>query len=372
MTMTGDEGATFYTSSPCFFREFFNRANMKENITVAMLAELVDGEVIGDGEVLVGNFVSLETAGEGDITFLVKAGDQDLLTSTKAGAVIVHRKVEVESPATLIKVDDAYLAAAKIHTFLLEDEFSPEGIHRSAFVGEGCQISSEVTIKALVSIGNRVVIGPRTRIESGVAIGDDVTIGEDCLLKANVTIADGSQLGNGVTIHSGTVIGSDGYGYATDKMGFHYKRPQVGTVRVDDNVEIGANSCVDRATYGLTWIKSGAKIDNLVQIAHNVVVGENSLIVSQVGISGSTSLGRNVVMGGKAAAVGHLQIGDGVMIAGGSGVLSNLSAGAVVGGIPARPIKQWRKSVVLTTKLPEMQKDIRALKKSVEELAGKN
>ena len=339
----------------------------EKKVTIAFLAEMVEGELIGDGTVEISGFAAIDGATATDITFLVK-DKKELLAETKAGAVIIPMKVEGDFAQPCIKVADPYLAAAKIHSYLIDVEFVAGGIHPAAFVGADCDISSEVTIKPMVTIGDRVKIGDRVLIESGAVIGDDVTIGDDSVIKANVTIASDSILGCRVVIHSGTVIGSDGYGYATDKMGFHFKRPQVGNVRIDDDVEIGANTTVDRATYGVTWIKSGVKIDNLVQIAHNVVVGENSLIVSQAGVAGSTTLGRNVVLGGQVAVAGHLELGDQVMVAGRGGVNSSQPQGAVVGGLPAIPIGKWRKSAVIYNKLPEMHRDVRRLKQEIETL----
>lgn len=344
-----------------------------KSISVAELAKMVDGEVVGDGTVIVNSFAPLTAAGPGQISFLVKTlvGDQlEALKGLQAAALIAPQKLEGEFSFPLIKVADPYLAEAKIHSFLVAQKFVAQGVHPRAFVGDDCQLSSEVTIKPLACVGDRVKIGARVTIESGAVVGDDVVIGDDCVIKANATLNERTVLGNKVIIHSGTVIGSDGYGYATDKMGNHFKRPQMGFVQIDDDVEVGSNTCIDCATYGVTHIKSGVKIDNQVQLGHNVVIGENSLIVAQVGIAGSTKLGRNVVMGARAATVGHLEIGDRVMMAAGAGALTNIEAGAVVGGIPAVPVRQWKKAALLYNKLPQMHKDVRRLKKDVEALSN--
>ncbi|BHH82897.1 UDP-3-O-(3-hydroxymyristoyl)glucosamine N-acyltransferase [Desulforhopalus sp. 52FAK] len=343
-----------------------------KTITVDNLAKLVGGEVIGDGSAEITGFAPLDQAESGDISFLVKAKESGQLMTTGAGAVLVPKGITCDVDIALIVVKDPYLASAHVHNYFLQAPFIAKGIHERAVIGENGSISSEVTIGALVVVGDRVTIGERVTLEPGVVIGDDVMIGDDCVIRSNVTVYKGCKIGNRVSIHSGTVIGSDGYGYAANERGEHIKRPQVGIVRIDDDVEIGSNSCIDRAAYGETWIKSGCKIDNLVQIAHNVVIGENSLIVSQVGISGSTTLGRNVVMGGQAATTGHINIGDQVMIAARGAAHTNLEKGAVVGGAPAIPIRQWAKSCAVFNKLPELQKLARSNRKAIEAMEGRS
>jgi UDP-3-O-[3-hydroxymyristoyl] glucosamine N-acyltransferase len=343
----------------------------EKNVSVKTLAEFVQGEITGNGDIIIHGFAPIETAEAGEITFLAKANRIEVLAATKASAVLVPMSID-KADTTLIRVRDPYLASAKIHNYLLEKPFQARGIHARACIGADCQISKQVTIAPSAVIGDRVKIGKRVTIGAGTAVGDDVEIGDDTVLKANVTIEPGCLLGCRVIIHPGAVIGADGYGYATDEKGFHFKRPQVGIVRIDDDVEIGANTCIDRATYGVTWIKSGVKIDNLVMIGHNVIVGENSLIVSQAGIAGSTTLGRNVVLGGKAAINGHIHLDDGVMVAACGGVHQNLPKGALVGGRPELPVKQWAKATAVFAKLPEISKEVRQLRKDVEKLKEDN
>ena len=331
------------------------------------LAQLVNGEIAGDGDTLIHGLGSIETAGEGEIAFLVKANRTDALKSTQASAVIVPMSIEA-ADKPLIRVRDPYLASAKIHNFLLDEPFRAQGIHPRACIGEGCTIPEQVSIAPCAVLGDRVRLGERVTIGAGAVVGDDVEIGDDTTLKANVTVEKGCRLGCRVTIHPGAVIGADGYGYAVDEKGCHVKRPQVGIVRIDDDVEIGANTCIDRATFGVTWIKSGVKIDNLVQIAHNVIIGENSLLVSQVGIAGSASCGRNVVLGGKVAINGHIHLDDGVMVASCGGVHQSLPKGSLVGGRPALPVKQWAKATAVFARLPELAKDVKQLIKDVESL----
>ena len=337
--------------------------NLKE------LAAVADGEIAGDPNLQITGFAPLETAGVGDISFLVKAGEIDKLEGFSGSAVIVPMGIE-EASLPLIRVDDPYLASAIIHNVLLAKPFVAKGLHAQSSIGNDTKIPEQISVAPFVSIGENVTLGERITIEAGVVIGDDAQIGDDTILKANVTIAEGCILGKRVIIYSGAVIGSDGYGYATSKRGFHTKRPQVGIVQLDDEVEIGANSCVDRAAYGVTHIKSGTKIDNLVQVAHNVVIGENSLLVSQVGIAGSTTLGRNVVLGGQSAVIGHVTIGDGVMVAAQSGVHNSQKAGVTIGGSPAIPMKQFVRAAIQYGKLPDMRRDIRKIDKQVAKLTA--
>jgi UDP-3-O-[3-hydroxymyristoyl] glucosamine N-acyltransferase len=341
-----------------------------KEITAAGLAEMVGGKILGNGDTTITGFAPLDNAGAADISFLVKAKASELLKTTKAGAVLVPPGIEGDYAACLIEVRDPNLAGAVVHNYFLETPFVAKGVHERAVIGKDCSLSEAVTIGALAVIGDRVTIGERVNVEPGVVIGDDVTIGDDTTIHANCTVYKGCIIGSRVSLHSGTVIGSDGYGYAANERGEHIKRPQVGIVRIGDDVEIGANSCVDRAAYGETVIKSGTKIDNLVQIAHNVVIGENSIIVSQVGISGSTTLGRNVVMGGQSATTGHIKIGDQVMIAARGAAHTNLEKGSVVGGAPAIPVRQWAKSCAIFNKLPELAKQVKSLNKTVQRLAG--
>jgi UDP-3-O-[3-hydroxymyristoyl] glucosamine N-acyltransferase len=339
--------------------------------TLAILAEMVKGTVIGESTLRIFGVAPLENAGPTEISFLAKAKEAEQLETTGAGAVLVPQGVTGSGKRPVIQVKDPYLAVAILHNYFLAKPFAAKGVHSRAHIGVDCRLGQEISIAPLAVLGDRVQVGERVSIAAGVIIGDDVAIGDDTTIKANVTICSGSILGKRVTIHPGAVIGSDGYGYATNELGEHIKRPQVGIVRLDDDVEIGANCCIDRATFGTTWIKAGAKIDNLVQIGHNVVVGENSLLVAQVGIAGSTSLGRNVVLGGQAGIAGHLHLGDQVMVAARGGIHNDQPKGAVVGGTPAIPIRQWAKCSAVYAKLPELQSQVRNNSKAIAELTGR-
>ncbi len=341
------------------------------SFTLKELAELVGGEVSGDQDLKVRGLNSIELAGEDEITFITHPKRCASLEKGRAAACIVPQDLAEELPLPLIKAPHPEVAAAIIHNHFLAKPFEARGVDAKAHVGKNCEISEQVSIAPMVSIGNGVKIGARVTINPGVVIGPDCVIGDDTTLHANVTLACKTTVGKRVIIHSGAVIGSDGFGFASDPVsGKHIKRPQVGTVRIDDEVEIGANSCVDRAAFGVTWIQSGVKIDNLVQVAHNVVVGSGSILVSQAGIAGSTTLGNYVILGGAVSVADHLHLDDGVKVAGKSGVHNNQPKGAVVGGFPAFDAKKWARSTAAFTRLPNMIKELRKLRREVD-LLGK-
>lgn len=328
------------------------------------LAKLVGGELVGGADPEISALADLDTAGVGQLSFASDKGRLAQLEATGASLVLVPRRFpELHRP--VIRVDDPVWAATVIQHRLEARAFQATGVHPSAVVGNGCLIPDEVSIAPLVCLGERVRLGQRVKIGAGCVIGDDVAIGDDTLLHPNVSVLERSLLGARVIVHSGTVIGSDGFGYAHDRQGRHLKRLHLGHVQIDDDVELGANVCVDRATFGRTWIKRGTKIDNLVQVAHNVEIGEDSILVSQSGISGSTVLGNGVILGGKAAVSGHLKIGNRVTAAGKAGVTANVADGEVVAGFPAIPHKQWLRAVTLFPRLPELFKELRELRKQL-------
>lgn len=343
---------------------------MKMMKNLAELAELVGGKLIGDGSVIVEGLADLESAGAAQLTFLTHEKNIALLSKSQAAAAVVPIS-DREYSLPVIQVHDPNLAAAIIHNHLLAVPYQAQGVDPMAVIGQDCQIPDTVSIAPLVVLGRGVVLGQRVTLAPGVVVGDDVRIGDDSTLKANVTVERGTIIACRVTIHAGAVIGSDGFGYATDQFGHHVKRPQVGIVQIDDDVEIGSNVSIDRATFGKTWVKRGAKIDNQVQIAHNVVIGEDSIIVAQVGISGSTTLGTGVVLGGQAGVAGHLTIGDRVMAAAKTGIHADLPAKAVVSGFPAISHPLWLRISSLMAKLPDLFRDVRELKKQLAELNRK-
>lgn len=340
-----------------------------KGISLQECARIADGALVGDGSILICGVGDLNTATNTEITFVTKAAMYDKLALTHAAAVILPLNLAERNcsfPHILVK--DPYLAITRIHQEFEKEDFIAGGISDSAVIGQQCQISEEVTIGAHVSLGNDVTLGQRVTLHAGVAIGDNVVIGDDCCIYSNVVIYNKCRLGNRVLVHAGTVIGSDGYGYATDEMGRHHKRPHVGTVVIEDDVEIGANVCIDRATFGQTVIRQGTKIDNLVQIAHNVEIGEHSLLVAQVGIAGSTKLGRNVVLGGNVGVAGHAVLGDRVMVAAKSGVHGSIEAGAVIAGYPAISREKWLRASALAGRLPDMHRELRKLRQEVDAL----
>ncbi|MCL2457360.1 MAG: UDP-3-O-(3-hydroxymyristoyl)glucosamine N-acyltransferase [Desulfobulbus sp.] len=342
---------------------------MPRECSLRQLADLVGGRVEGDPDLVVRGLNGIEHAQAGEITFVLDGKHLPLPEQCLASACIIPAGVD-SLPIPAIVAEQPAVAAARIHAFLLAEPFRAQGVHPSAVLGAGCVLPAEVTIGPLVVLGDRVVVGERVIIHAGAVIGDDTMIGDDTLIHANVTVSERCAIGRRVILHHGAVIGSDGFGFATDRMGVHYKKPQVGRVRIDDDVEIGANSCVDRAAFGVTWIKSGVKIDNLVMVGHNVVVGENSILVAQVGIAGSATLGRNVVLGAKAGVAGHLHLADQVMVAAMSGIHNNQPKGAVVGGAPAIEAKEWGRAAVAFGRLPEMVKELRRLRKEVDRLGS--
>jgi len=341
-----------------------------KNTTLAELSRMVDGELHGDPDIRIHGLADLDSATAGEIAFLVKASHVKTLENSQGSAFIVPHTVSYDDKP-LIKVANPYLAAAMIQNFFLDKPFQATGISPKADIGSNCDIKEEVSIGPLVSIGDRVKLGRRVKLHPGVVIGDDVEIGDDCLLYPNVTVYHSCTIGSRVIIHSGTVIGSDGFGFATDKNGNHVKWAHIGTVQIDDDVEIGSNVSVDRGTFGKTHIMQGTKIDNLVQVAHNVLIGENSLITAQVGIAGSASLGKNIVIGGQSGVKGHIHLGDGTMVAARSGVHSNQPKGSVVSGYPAIPHKEWLKASITFGRLPKLYAELQDLRNKIAQIYEK-
>jgi UDP-3-O-[3-hydroxymyristoyl] glucosamine N-acyltransferase len=337
------------------------------DLTLAKIAELIGGEVLGDKSIVIKGLSGIKEAQEGDITFVANSKYNSLISSTKASAVITSRDVEsVDKPT--IKTDNPSIAFAKLVSYFAPNEGEVEpGIDPTAILGKNLKLGKNISIHPHVVVSDGVSIGDNTVLQAGAYIGSYSKIGANCLIHPHVAIRERVTIGNNVIIHSGTVVGSDGFGYATVK-GAHYKIPQIGTVFIEDDVEIGANATIDRARFGKTHIKKGTKIDNLVQIAHNVEIGENSIVVAQSGISGSTNIGKGVILAGQSGIVGHIHIGDNARVAAQAGVTKSVAAGEVVSGYPAKPHSIAKRINACVQKLPDFYKCIKGLQKRIESL----
>lgn len=338
-------------------------------MTLAEIAAFLGGTVIGSDDIIINDIRSIEEANQGDITFIASKKYLKKLKTTKASAILVFPQTAAEGK-NLIVVSDPYIALGKLLALFYPLDHGRSGVSPDAYVEDGAIVSPEAIISPRAFISGGAKIGSGTIVYPGAFIGRNVSIGENSIIYANVTVYHSCIIGNRVTLHSGVVVGADGFGFASPGKE-NIKIPQVGFVQIDDDVEIGANTTIDRATLGKTWIQCNVKIDNLVQIAHNVVIGENSIIVAQVGISGSTKLGRSVMVGGQAGMVGHINIGDNVMIAAGSGIHRDIKPGEIVGGAMQMPYKEWLQVEACRSKLPEMRATLRDLVKKVDDLEKK-
>jgi UDP-3-O-[3-hydroxymyristoyl] glucosamine N-acyltransferase len=330
------------------------------------LARLVGGKAIGDPSFVVEGISSLDLAGPREITFLVNPRLRHKLETSRAGAVIVPNR-DLGDRRPMLEVADPYLAYAQIAGLFNPPDRLFRGVSEDAYIDPQAEIGADVDIAPWVWVGRRAKIGDRAMLYPGVWVGEDCVIGARSVLHPSVVICSRCRLGKGVVVHAGTVIGSDGFGYARD--GNRYvKIPQLGIVRIDDDVEIGANNTIDRASFGMTWIQRGVKTDNLVHIGHNVVVGEDSVLIAQVGIAGSAELGKGVVLAGQVGIAGHLHIGDGAMVGPQSGVGKDVPEKGVVSGSPAIAHRIWLRAVNILPRLPDLISRLRALERKVEAL----
>jgi len=338
--------------------------------TLKEIARLIEGEVIGDDSIVITGVSGIKEACEGDITFLANPKYFPLIDKTHASAIITSREVD-KTDKPIIRTDNPSLAFTKIISSFMPCEINhPKGIHTTAILGKNVSLGKNVAIGAYAVIEDNVSIGDNTVIYPGCFIGNNTKIGSDGLVYPNVSIRERVKIGNRAIIHSGTVIGSDGFGFITIKDR-HHKIPQSGTVEIGDDVEIGANVSIDRARFDKTVIGSGTKIDNLVQIAHNVVIGENSIIVAQAGISGSTIIGKNVTLAGQAGLVGHITVGDRAVVAAQAGVTKSVPPGVVVSGYPAKEHGLAKRINACVQNLPRLYKEMTELKNKIEELEAK-
>lgn len=335
-------------------------------ISLAQIHEVTGGELIGSPEATITGLASLSEAQSGDLSFVT--GDRLLKTQdpTGAAALLAHRRLpELRCPH--IVLPNPLLGFARVAETFFCPAVPPRGVAGTTVKGTDVRIGSDVSIWPGVTLGDRVKIGSSVTLYPGVFVGDDSVIGDRSVLYPNVVVREGCRIGARVIIHSGTVIGSDGFGYVQDQ-GRHHKIPQLGGVIIEDDVELGANVAVDRATLGYTTIKQGTKVDNLVQIAHNVTIGEHSILVAQVGIAGSTRIGRHVMIGGQAGLADHIQVGDQVMIASRAGVNRSLESNQIVSGAPVMPHETWVKAQAVIPRLPELRHSVRAMEERLKKL----
>jgi UDP-3-O-[3-hydroxymyristoyl] glucosamine N-acyltransferase len=337
----------------------------------SQIAVLVNGKIEGNPDATVSSFGKIEEAGSGQLAFFANPKYEEYLYSTGASIILLNESYEMKQPvsATLIRVPDAYTAFATLLTqyqLIIQQQLT--GIQEPSYISKTAKIGDNVFVGAFAYIGDQVKINNGTKIYPGVFIGDNVLLGSQSIIHPGVKIYHDCVIGNNVTIHAGTVIGSDGFGFAPQADGSFKKVPQIGNVVVEDNVEIGANVTIDRATIGSTLIRSGAKLDNLIQIAHNVEVGSSTVIAAQAGISGSTKIGKGVMIGGQAGIVGHIHLGDGSKVNAQSGVSKSIEPGKAVTGSPAYDYTAALRSQAVSRKLPELEKRIKELEILIQQL----
>lgn len=337
----------------------------------SQIALLINGRIEGDPDAAVTSFGKIEEATTGQLTFFANPKYEEYLYKTGATVVIVNEAFELKQPvnATLIRVADAYSAFATLlgkYQEIMQQQLS--GIQEPSYISKTATCGQQIFIGAFCYLGENVKVGNNTKLYPNVFLGDNVVVGDNCILHPGVKIYHDCCIGHHVTIHAGTIIGSDGFGFAPQADGSFKKVPQIGNVVIEDNVEIGANSTIDRATIGSTLIKSGAKLDNLIQIAHNVEVGHSTVIAAQAGISGSTKIGNGVMIGGQAGIVGHIQLGDGAKVNAQSGVSKSVEAGKAVTGSPAFDYTAALRSQAAARKLPDLEKRVKELEALVKQL----
>ena len=334
------------------------------------IASIIGGEVVGNSDTMITGVCGIKEACEGDITFLANPKYAPFIDKTRASAIITSLEIK-KALKPIVRTQDPSLAFARILTLIAPDEVSkPQGVHPTALIGKDVSVGKDAAIGPYVVIEDSASIGDGTIVYAGCFIGHHSKVGSNSIIYPNVSIRERISIGNRVIIHSGTVIGSDGFGFAKIR-GSHHKIPQIGTVVIEDNVEIGANVTIDRARFDKTFIGRGTKIDNLVQIAHNVIIGEDSIIVAQAGISGSTTIGKNVTLAGQAGLVGHITVGDGAIAAAQAGVTKSIPANTLVSGYPAKPHTVAKKVNACVQNLPKLYDIVSQLKKKITELEKK-
>ena len=340
--------------------------------TAEQIANVIGGRVEGNKDAKVHTFAKIEEGTEGAISFLSNPKYTHYIYDTKSSIVIVNEDVELEKDvdATLIRVPNAYESIAKLLQIYEASKPKKTGVAPQAYIAPSAKLGNNCYVGPFAYIGEGAEIGDGCQIYPHAVVGDNVKVGSNCIFYPNTTIYQGCKIGNNVTIHAGSVIGADGFGFAPGADGYD-KIPQIGIVVIEDNVEIGANTCVDRSTMGATVIHKGVKLDNLVQVAHNVEIGENTVMSAQVGIAGSTKVGSWCMFGGQVGLAGHITIGDKTFLGAQSGVPGSLKGGEELIGTPPMNPRQYFKSQAIFRRLPDMYKDLNDAKKKIEELNEK-
>ncbi len=337
--------------------------------TAKQIADFIGGKVEGDDSVSVNTFAKIEEGTKGAISFLSNPKYTHYIYNTQSSIVLVNEDMVFDKPvsATLIRVANAYECVAKLLQMYEASKPKKKGIDPLASIAQSATVGKDVYVGAFACIGENAVVGDNTIIYPHSVIGDGVTIGNGCLIYPNVTIYEGCRIGNRVTIHAGTVIGADGFGFAPNAEGYD-KIPQIGIVTIEDDVEIGANTCIDRSTMGSTIIRKGVKLDNLIQVAHNVEIGENTVMSAQVGIAGSTKVGSWCMFGGQVGLAGHITVGDKTFLGAQSGVPGNIKGNQTLIGTPPMKPKAYFRSQAIFRKLPEMYRQLDEMQKEIEKL----
>jgi len=351
-----------------------HKKNTQMVFTAKQIAEFLDGKVIGNNNAEVTSISKIEEGRKGSLSFIANIKYENYLYTTQSSIVLVNNSLEIkkEVATTIIKVDDAYKSFASLLDLYQQAKPQKIGIDKMSSVDKTAQVGNDIYIGAYTVISKNSKIGKNSKIYPQVYIGDNVEIGDNTIIYPGVKIYEECKIGNNCIIHSGCIIGADGFGFAPQTEDEHKKVPQIGNVILEDFVEIGANTTIDRATIGSTIIHKGAKLDNLVQIAHNVEVGEKTFMAALSGISGSTKIGKNCMIGGQVGFNGHIRIADGVKIGAQTGIQSTINnENTMWQGSPAIPLREFQRATIMFKKLPELRQEIRELKKEIENLKNK-
>ncbi len=340
------------------------------NFSAQQIATMLNGTVEGNPDASVNNLSKIEEGQQGTLSFLANAAYTPYIYETNASVVIVNKTLTLDKPVkstcTLIRVDDAYGSFAQLLEMYNQIKSNKKGIEQPSFISPSAKLGKDCYVAAFAYVGDNAVIGNNVKIYPHVFVGDNCKIGDNTTLFSGVKIYTECVIGADCTLHAGSVVGSDGFGFAPNSENNYKKVPQIGNVIIEDNVEIGANTAIDRATLGSTIIRKGSKLDNLVQIAHNVEIGENCVLAGGSFVAGSSKLGKNVMMGGQAGVVGHIKVADGVKIAGQSGIASTITEiGKIVQGSPALSVGDYQRSYVLFRNLPKLFKQVNELEKKI-------